>query len=451
MTRQQNNEKRLESNAKALIASLFLASPFMMAPSTVNAAVSLDDNEPVWGLGLNVRYAHVPFNTYSDTSSNIVPELYYNGDLLFLEGSEGGFKLLRKDQWSLDFLGRMRFGDLPSRVGHDIRMDTTDWGARLRYQINDSRRWYTAAMSDLHHATYLDVGHEWQIESQRFKTEPYIQLRIKDAGYNSYYYGGTSIGGDRLGAGIEATIGVDTRYHLAKGVYLVAGLEYTQLDSQARKSRYINSSYKAAANVGIMLMGDRATVTGDGLMPEGSYLRVAHGWATPSDMGEILNGKNDSQGFDDTLSSVFYGHPLMKNAFDLPLDFYMHSGVVLHHQSDTQKRGVEGVISMKAYYTLNWPIQWRIGLAEGLSYVSRATHVEKAELDRKESSENRLMNYLDISFDFNIGKLVGSRTLEDIWLGYSMHHRSSIFERSSHFGRIKGGSNYNTVYLQFDF
>ncbi len=446
-----NNEKPLKSGKKGLTISILLALALTITPVTASTGVSLDDNPNIWGLSLNVRYAHVPFNTYSDTSSNLVPELYYNGDIFFLEGSAGGFKLLRRDRWSLDFLGRMRFGDLPAKVGQEFRMDTTDWGARLRYQINDSQRWYATAMSDLHHATYLDIGHEWQFESPRFKTEPYIQLRIKDAGYNSYYYGGTHLSGHRLGGGIEASIGIDTRYHLTRGIYLVAGLEYTQLDSQARKSQFLSSNYKAAANAGIMIMGDRTPVTSNGIMPDGSYLRIAHGWATPSDMGEILSGKNDPEGFDDTLSSIFYGHPLMKNTFDLPLDLYMHSGVVWHHQSDTQKRGIEGVISMKAYYTLNWPTQWRIGLAEGLSYVSRATHVEKAELERKESSENRLMNYLDISFDFNIGQLIGSRGLDKIWLGYSMHHRLSIFERSSQFGRIKGGSNYNTVYLQFDF
>ncbi len=39
--------------------------------------------------------------------------------------------------------------------------------------------------------------------------------------------------------------------------------------------------------------------------------------------------------------------------------------------------------------------------------------------------------------------------LRDLWFGYSLHHRSSIFETSSAFGRIKGGSNYNTLYLQY--
>lgn len=64
---------------------------------------------------------------------------------------------------------------------------------------------------------------------------------------------------------------------------------------------------------------------------------------------------------------------------------------------------------------------------------------------------SNLMNYLDISFDFNIGDMVGKPEWDHLWVGYGLHHRSSIFEKASQFGRIKGGSNYNTIYLQYDF
>ena len=47
--------------------------------------------------------------------------------------------------------------------------------------------------------------------------------------------------------------------------------------------------------------------------------------------------------------------------------------------------------------------------------------------------------------------VVSCNAMQDVWLGYSIHHRSAIFESASRFGWIKGGSNYNTIYLQFDF
>jgi outer membrane protein len=38
-----------------------------------------------------------------------------------------------------------------------------------------------------------------------------------------------------------------------------------------------------------------------------------------------------------------------------------------------------------------------------------------------------------------------------IWLGYSLHHRSGVFKTGSQFGHIRGGSNYNSIYLQFHY
>ena len=109
------------------------------------------------------------------------------------------------------------------------------------------------------------------------------------------------------------------------------------------------------------------------------------------------------------------------------------------------------MLGIKAYYTIKWPLRWRLGVAEGLSYVSDITYIEAAEMEEKGYRSSELMNYLDFSIDVNLGDLIGVKGLEDAWLGYSIHHRSSIFESASQFGRIKGGSNYNTIYLQFDF
>jgi len=99
------------------------------------------------------------------------------------------------------------------------------------------------------------------------------------------------------------------------------------------------------------------------------------------------------------------------------------------------------------------PLPWKIrfGVAEGLSYVSNVTYIERSEMERKGYRPSELMNYLDFSLDINLGDVFNSTKLQNTWLGYSIHHRSSIFESAQQFGRIKGGSNYNTFYLQFTF
>jgi len=106
---------------------------------------------------------------------------------------------------------------------------------------------------------------------------------------------------------------------------------------------------------------------------------------------------------------------------------------------------------MKAYYTFNWPTQWRFGVAEGVSYVDSITNIEQTEVDEKGYMPSNLLNYLDFSLDVNIGDLINVSDLKNVWVGYSLHHRSAIFEKASQFGRIKGGSNYNTLYLQYHF
>ncbi|PJE80819.1 hypothetical protein CI610_00162 [invertebrate metagenome] len=450
MIRQWINNKLLCDKAFGFLCG-FLIYLIVKGCPAAYASVIMDDNESVWGFGLSFRYADIPFTVSDDLSVNVIPEIYYNGEYFFMEGLSGGIKILRENAWSLDFIGAMRFGDLPKEEGRETRLDTPFWGIRARYDIRPDHYLYTSAMADFAGSAYLDIGHKWRKVYGRFKLEPYVNMRWKNADYNRDFYDALSQSKAGMNHSLEPSIGLDARYHLSKGVYLTAGLQYLHLDHEARKSRTVDGNHKTVANVGLVLLGDGIPVSGNAFFPRRSYLRAAYGWATPSNMGDILAGKNDSKEFDDTLSSVFYGYPLKEKAFEWPLDFYLHSGLVWHHSSDTQDAGFESVVAIKAYYTLNWPVNWRFGVAQGLSYVSRSTYVEKSELDRKDRKESKLMNYLDVSFDVNIGGLMNNHTFDRFWVGYSLHHRSAIFEKSSHFGRIKGGSNYNSIYVQTDF
>jgi outer membrane protein len=67
-----------------------------------------------------------------------------------------------------------------------------------------------------------------------------------------------------------------------------------------------------------------------------------------------------------------------------------------------------------------------------------------------DKQSSKLLQYLGFSVDLNLGDIFGEK-VEDLWLGYDIHHRSAVFENASEYGRFKGGSNYNTVYLQYHF
>lgn len=173
------------------------------------------------------------------------------------------------------------------------------------------------------------------------------------------------------------------------------------------------------------------------------------------------------------MTSIFYGHPIADDLFGLQdLDLYFTTGLVYHLGSDPYSQTLEPgeginigntpltlsydsqptqeyVLGIKAYYNIHWPFLWRVGFAEGISYIRDVTNLEQREMDKKGYRASNLMNYLDFSVDVDLAPWLLKDSDQSLFLGVSVHHRSSIFEQSSSFGRIKGGSNYPSVYLQY--
>lgn len=108
-------------------------------------------------------------------------------------------------------------------------------------------------------------------------------------------------------------------------------------------------------------------------------------------------------------------------------------------------------LQSKATGTLTYSFSWRFGVAEGLSYIDSVSYIEATEIYQDGDEPSRLLNYLDFSFDINAGKLFSQPDWEHIRIGYTMHHRSGLFKASPQFERLKGGSNYNMIYLQYEF
>lgn len=166
---------------------------------------------------------------------------------------------------------------------------------------------------------------------------------------------------------------------------------------------------------------------------------------------DILAFKTKPDPYNNQLTSVFYGHPLTDELFGIPLHIYLTAGFAWHWKSDVQDHSQEVVLAMKFNYMFSWPIRWRIGFAEGFSYVNKIPFIEKQDLEKKGYNTNKLLNFLDYTIDLNLGDIFGGPTLQKYWFGFSIHHRSGIFEMAQHFGRVNGGSNYNTLYLQYHF
>ncbi|EGQ7831445.1 MipA/OmpV family protein [Vibrio vulnificus] len=410
--------------------------------------------EQNWGIAAMYRTSSIPFDTLGgdQTVSTFVPMMFFDNQYVFIRGIEGGAYLWESDEYPLQFnaLTRMRFIDIPKIVQNAVEGDTADFGGQLAYQVNDQWRFEAELMFDdgfRFHSNYrlaakFDFG-DWELE-------PSLTLRYKDADFNSTYYAFADITKQYIGAGVDTNIALKGRYHVASNLYLLGKTSITRLDNNAYDSYAIEDRYEGEFYVGFGFFNDKNKERKSNLKNK-PYLRVAHGWGTPSNIGEIFKFEREKDPYNNQLTSVFYGHPLTDELFGLPLDLYLHSGIAHHWSSEVQSSSTETVVSIKAYYTFNWPTQWRFGVAEGMSYIDNITYIEKSEMERKGYTPSHLLNYLDFSFDVNVGDLVGKNDWKNVWFGYSLHHRSAIFEKASQFGRIKGGSNYNTVYLQFDF
>ncbi len=402
------------------------------------------------GVGIGIRLASSPFidpgNKGDSSVYDIVPLFYYEDDHLYIDGLEGGFKLLTTAQWQLRLLARWRFFDVPDEVYTDL-IDTSviDWGLGLHYQPD---RFYLNMdfMADGRQRLSADLRAGAELQLGPVSWEPYAGVRFKEARYNVQYYG---LGRDDLGGGMDMVAGIELRYPLFSEIFLLASAEATWLGNAARDSVFIEDDFQGSVFAGISYENRKPTRTVT--IQAKPYLRLSHAWATPSSIGKIIRLEADSDDYNNQFTSLFYGYPLADELLGLDVQSYITPGIIQHWSSDVQESGQEFVLALKSYFTFTWPVTWRFGVAEGLSYLDNTTYVERVEMEEKGLEPSRWLLYLDFSLDLDLGDLTGSDLLADVWLGYSIHHRSGMFGSSSMFGDITGGSNYNSLYVQYHF
>lgn len=403
-------------------------------------------SEQNWGIGAVYRTGSIPYITEESSVSSLVPMLFFENEYIFLHGLESGIKLYESDDWRVSAISRMHFVDIPEQYQNILQTDTNDVGFQLQYKMKNNQFVDFEAMNDLHGRLFSNLRYSANFGNGSLEYKPYAQLQWNTSKYNSYYYG---LGQEDISSGFDAVIGVDVKYHVWSNLYLLAKVQGRYLGKDARDSPYIEDTIDAELYLGFGFFNDKNKPKKKTL-DNSPYLRIAHGWATPSNIDEIIHGNTEKDPYNNQLTSLFYGYPLADEIFGFPLDFYLTPGFVFHHSSDVQDVTQEYVLAIKAYYTIPLPWKVRFGVAEGISYIDEVTYIEQTEMDEKGYRSSQLLNYLDFSLDLHLGDVFGEN-LDEMWLGYSIHHRSAIFESSSRFGRIKGGSNYNSVYLQWHY
>ena len=445
---------------------LALSVVLMCSPVMAN----LNKNDP-WGIAMGFRIARIPYPTSDTQVSDVIPLLFFDNKYVFLRGQTGGIKLYDRDAWQFSLIGRYRHFDIPAEFQNEIRGNGLDLGLQAKYRYSDWLQSNLEILADDEGRPHASIDARYAWDAGSWELLPYARLRWKSAEFNDRYFGldgfedpanpGTTFS-NQIGSGWDLSIGTEARYHVISNLYLVGQAKVTTLlDSGTRNSASIDRDTFGEVYLGLAFFDDKSKARKPSLDAK-PYWRFAYGWATPSNMGDILlrwDVEDDPQ--NNQMVSVFYGHPVADSLFTVEsLDVYITPGFVYHREADPftdpdtgitydSQPTTEYVLAFKLYWNLEWPIRWRLGGAEGISYARDVTNLEQREMDKKGYRESNLMNYLDVSLDLNLGDLFNTNAMRDLWFGYSLHHRSSIFETSSAFGRIRGGSNYNTLYLQY--
>lgn len=179
-------------------------------------------------------------------------------------------------------------------------------------------------------------------------------------------------------------------------------------------------------------------------------LRVAYGKVTSSDFGEILVGNIHSHPNDLNVLSLDGGYLFQQNTLDLPIDTYVKAGLSYFDEDGMHHDVFEFTLYIKLYYNIDFlDNRVRFGFGEGGSYTESLLYAEVLEARQKQGNNSRFLNYIDLSLDVDLGKLIRYRDLEGTTFGWALKHRSGIYGLVNNVRH--GGSNYNTFYIETKF
>ncbi len=184
------------------------------------------------------------------------------------------------------------------------------------------------------------------------------------------------------------------------------------------------------------------------LANENYSFRIAGGKADENDFGQILSSQLDPHHTDVSIVGIDGGYLL--KSFEAPFDIYLKTGLYRFLENSYQDDFFETTLYLKLYYNLDFLSQRiRFGIAEGISYAFEIPTVERIEADENSDNNSNILNYLEVSFDFDIGRLLHVKSLKDTYLGYTLKHRSGIYGLINNVER--GGSNYNMLHIETNF
>lgn len=178
--------------------------------------------------------------------------------------------------------------------------------------------------------------------------------------------------------------------------------------------------------------------------------------SSETDLATVTLGDFDASPESNYAIAGSWGRQYSDTLFGLPFPMTANLGMQYFKERDYQSDGLGINAYIKAHYNLRLPMtekHVRLGLGEGLSYVTHIPMSEKRDFAKKGAESVKLMNYLEWTIDVPMRQFEPMDNLlrgrvEELYFGFIVWHRSTVFGL---FGDESGGVNFMGFGLEAQF
>ncbi|MEE4108218.1 MAG: MipA/OmpV family protein [Halieaceae bacterium] len=464
----------------ALLGASFVAQGF-------NETRQLDPEDRGGNWSLGVAYAWQD-SLYAGEGfrRDFMPTFVYTGERFFLDTTDFGWRPIDSSKWQLDVFASyfvQGYNDHTFFNGTgDVRPENDplkgmerrnafEGAFELTRKTSLGRFGFEARhdVNSVHNGA--DLRAKWARIYRRgaWQIEPWLDLRWLSNEKADYYFGvrESEATDTRPAYSVDDSLGwgagIALRYRFWSDHNLSLNLAWREQGSEISASPVVDES--AAPRIEFSYRYEPKDLRVPRGSSEGEYnffnnngnaasLRAAYGCTTDTKFNAIIRGDIDCGEIGTDIASLFIGRKISNRIMTLPLEGWLQGGLVRRFESGLQDDFFEVVLGFKAIYRrFPWSkhVETRIGLGHGLSYAAEIPALEQQKAVQKNRQTSRLLNYMDFSIDVSVGDVFRSRRLQNVFFGFSVHHRSGVFASADIFNNTYGGSNVNTLYLEWEF
>ncbi len=252
-------------------------------------------------------------------------------------------------------------------------------------------------------------------------------------------------------------VGLSIEFRYSTGTTVDRKVPIGRLSVTAVLMMYIGAGWPAAAeelSAVEWLSNEDSRASGEAADDGVYYFKIQYAQASETDFSNTLYFDYEQSPDSGPVTALSVGKKLSDSLFGLPLDVAGYFSVQRFDENGFQPDayGVSGYV--KVFYDFHLPkevLKLRVGLGEGLSYVSRIPMAEKRDFASKDAESQNLLIYLEYSLDVPLSQFSGRKfgnTIDEVYIGYTVLHRSSVF---GFLGETGGGVNYQGMVVEFVF